>query len=251
MNSSRAETDGREVSLDALLGGRVRLLQPKGGLRAAIDPVLLAASVPAKAGESVLEVGCGSGAAALCLAARVADVQVTGFDLQADLVALACESAGLNRVADRVSFLAGDLLDPPPELSQRWFDHVMANPPFSRAGSGRISPDPGKALASIEGPADLAAWVDFCVFRVKAGGSITFIHRADRAGEVAGLFAAAALETVVFPLGPKRVLIQGNKKSTGSVTYISGLDLHQTDGQFSPKADAILRGGGALVLASH
>jgi tRNA1(Val) A37 N6-methylase TrmN6 len=226
MNSSRAETDGREVSLDALLGGRVRLLQPKGGLRAAIDPVLLAASVPAEAGESVLEVGCGSGAAALCLAARVPDVQVTGLDLQADLVALAQRGADLNRVADRVSFVAGDLLDPPPALSERAFDHVMANPPFARAGSGRISPDPGKALASIEGPADLAAWV-------------------------AVLFAAAALETVVFPLGPKRVLVQGNKKSMGSVTYMSGLDLHQPDGRFSPEADAILRGGGALMLASH
>ena len=35
---------------DALLGGRVVLRQPAAGYRAAIDPVLLAAAVPARGG---------------------------------------------------------------------------------------------------------------------------------------------------------------------------------------------------------
>ena len=56
---------------DRLLGGKVRLRQPRDGYRAAIDPVLLAASVPAKPGERVLDLGTGAGAAALCLMARV------------------------------------------------------------------------------------------------------------------------------------------------------------------------------------
>ena len=243
------------MTFDALLGGRVRLLQPKDGLRAAIDPVFLAASVPALSEQSVLEVGCGSGAASLCLAARVTGVAVTGLDVQADLVQLARESADLNRMTERVSFVAGDLLDPPAMIRDRQFDHVMANPPFAKSGTGRISPDRAKALASVEGPADLAAWVAFCIARVTPGGSVTFIHRADRAGEVAALFAAGGLATIVFPLGLKRVLVQGNQKSpgsvtSGSVTYMSGLDLHQADGQFSPAADAILRDGRALVCAS-
>jgi tRNA1(Val) A37 N6-methylase TrmN6 len=249
MNSSRAETNGRDVTLDALLGGRVRLLQPKNGLRAAIDPVLLAASVPAQAGHSVLEVGCGSGAAALCLAVRVSGVSVIGLDVQADLIQLARDSADLNRVSERVSFVAGDLLAIPPAFADKLFDHVMANPPFARQGSGRISPDPARALASMEGAADLAAWVEFCIAHVKVGGTVTFIHRADRAGEVASLFAASALTTVVCPLGPKRALVQGNKIGAGSVAYISSLDLHQAGGQFSAKAETILRDAGALILA--
>jgi tRNA1(Val) A37 N6-methylase TrmN6 len=247
-HSSPAEIRERDVSLDALLGGRVRLLQPKDGLRAAIDPVLLAASVPAGAGQRVLEVGCGSGAAALCLAARVLGVSIMGLDVQADLVALACESADLNRVSERVSFVAGDLLAAPIALQNQRFDHVMANPPFARHGSGRVSPDPAKALASVEGAADLAAWVAFCIAHLNPGGSVTFIHRADRAGEVASLFAAAGLATIVFPLGPKRSLVQGNQMGNGSVTYKCGFDLHQADGRFSAEADAILRDGNALVL---
>mgnify|MGYP001821000592 CR=1 FL=1 len=56
-----------DLSRDAFLGGKLHLLQPKTGYRAGVDPVLLAASVPAAAGERVLDLGCGVGAAALCL----------------------------------------------------------------------------------------------------------------------------------------------------------------------------------------
>jgi len=240
--------DNGGVSLDALLGGRVRLLQPRQGLRAAIDPVLLAASIPALAGEHVLEVGCGSGAAALCLAARVADVHIVGLDVQADLIALASESAELNDRADRLSFVAGDLLVPPAAVTDAPFDHVMANPPFARAGQGRVSPDPARALASVEGEAKLAAWVAFCAGCMKDSGTITFIHRADRAAEVATAFADAGLAATILPLGTRRVLVRGNKTGHGTVTYLSVLDLHETDGAFTPLAEAILRNAHPLVI---
>ena len=70
---------------DAFLGGRVVLRQPRDGYRAATDPVFLAAACPAKSGDHVLELGCGVGAAALCLAARVAGLQILGVERQADL----------------------------------------------------------------------------------------------------------------------------------------------------------------------
>src|SRR3546814_8190614 len=47
------------ITEDAFLGGRVKLRQPEVGYRAAIDPVLLAAAVPAVAGERVADLGCG------------------------------------------------------------------------------------------------------------------------------------------------------------------------------------------------
>ena len=53
------------------LDGRVRYAQPRRGFRSGIEPVLLAAAIPARQGSHVLEGGCGAGAALLCLAARV------------------------------------------------------------------------------------------------------------------------------------------------------------------------------------
>ena len=43
----RAVTKPRDPTEDKLLGGRVRLVQPRTGYRAAMDAVLLAAAIPA------------------------------------------------------------------------------------------------------------------------------------------------------------------------------------------------------------
>ena len=45
------------MSVDDFLGGLVKIAQPLKGYRGGVDPVLLAASIPAKAGETVLELG--------------------------------------------------------------------------------------------------------------------------------------------------------------------------------------------------
>ena len=76
----RSGDNNRSSGSDLTLGGRVRLRQPAEGYRVAVDPVLLAAAVPAGPGSRVLDLGCGVGAAALCLLTRVPEAEVTGWD---------------------------------------------------------------------------------------------------------------------------------------------------------------------------
>jgi tRNA1(Val) A37 N6-methylase TrmN6 len=239
---------------DALLGGRVRLRQPEAGYRAAIDPVLLAASVPAGDDDTVLDIGCGAGAASLCLAARVAGCRVTGLEQQLALVRLAGDNAALNGVAGRFSAMVGDLLQPPPRLGPGSFDHVMANPPFLEAGAATPPPDPAKRAANVEGAADLAAWVRFAAAMVRPKGSVTFIHRADRVEHVLGAMAGRLGEIVLFPLWPgagkpaKRILVRARKGVASPSRLAPGLVLHRPDGGFTEAADAVLRHGAALEL---
>ncbi|MGB7263813.1 MAG: methyltransferase, partial [Albidovulum sp.] len=82
-----------ELTEDGFLGGRLRISQPRDGYRAAMDPVLLAAAVPARAGDTVLELGCGAGVASLCLASRVPGLALTGLELQSGYAALARANA--------------------------------------------------------------------------------------------------------------------------------------------------------------
>ncbi|MFZ1468486.1 MAG: methyltransferase, partial [Paracoccaceae bacterium] len=125
------------------MGGRVRLLQPLRGYRAATDPALLAAACPARAGQSVLDLGCGAGAASLCLAARVPGLQLTGLEVQPEYADLARRNAARNGADMQVE--TGDLTQIPRAL-RRDFDQVIANPPWYPPG-GTPSPDPVRALA--------------------------------------------------------------------------------------------------------
>ena len=66
-----------EPRCDGFLGGRVQAWQPAAGYRAGVDAVLLAAAVPARPGDTALELGAGAGVASLCLATRVPGLSVT------------------------------------------------------------------------------------------------------------------------------------------------------------------------------
>jgi len=220
------------VTEDALLGDRVRFRQPADGARVAIDPVFLAAAVPAEPGQLILDIGCGAGAATLCLAARVPQCRVVGLELQRDLVRLAGDNAALNGMSERVSAIVGDLLQPPPRLSPGSFDHVMANPPFIAHGRGTPAANPAKAAATIEGNANLGDWVRFALAMVRGRGTVTFVHRADRIDELVGNLAGRAGEVAIFPLWPSagqaasRILVRATKQVASPARLMPGLILH-------------------------
>ncbi len=242
-----------DVSEDTLLDGRVRFRQPVDGYRAAIDPVFLAAAVPAKDGQSVLDVGSGAGAASLCLAARVPGVRVFGLETQTPLVALARENIAMNGMAGRVESLIGSLQMPPPRLAPGSFHHVMTNPPYQTAEDGRASPHPGKALANQEGEVDLAAWMRFAVNMLQPKGSLVVVYRADRLDDLLAALNRKVGEIVILPLWPKsdrpakRVLLRARKGVATPLTLLPGMVLHEDDGRYTTPADAVLRHGAALA----
>lgn len=245
-----------DLTEDNLLDGRVRLFQPKRGYRVAIDPVLLAAAVPAQAGERVLDAGAGTGAASLCLAVRVADCRISGIELQRDLQRVASLNVTHNGLSQRIDLITGDLGRPPPRLVGASFDHVMTNPPHHAAASASASPDPGRAGAHVEGELDLAGWLTNCLRMLKPGGHLTLIHRAERLDAILAALNGKLGEVVVFPLWPggdrrpaKRVLIQGRKGARGPLRLMRGLVLHEVDGRYTPAAECILRQAKPLMIS--
>jgi tRNA1(Val) A37 N6-methylase TrmN6 len=242
------------VTEDHLLGGRVRLRQPAEGARAAIDPVFLAAAVDAEPSHTVLDLGCGTGAAMLCLAARVPQSRMVGLDMQRELVRIAGDNVILNGMSGRLSAMIGDLMAPPPRLSPGSFDHVMANPPYLAQGAGTHPATVERATATIEGRADLGEWVRFALTMLRAKGTLTLIHRADRIDTVLAHLAGRAGEVTIFPLWPgagqpaTRVLVRARKQIASPARLCAGLVLHAPDGRFTADAEAVLRGGAALAM---
>ena len=246
-----------DLTLDRLLGGRVSLSQPARGYRVAIDPVLLAAAVPARAGERVLDAGAGTGAAALCLAVRVAGCEVVGIELQCALQQIAALNVVQNHLGERVEMLAGDLARPPPRLAWGSFDHVMTNPPHLAALATSAPPLAERAIAHVEGAVPLDDWLRACLRMLRPGGTLTLIHRAERLGDILALLGGPLGALVVFPLWPGqsrpagRVLVQGRKGSRAPLALMPGLILHEENGRLSGAAEAVLRHGEALLLCDE
>lgn len=230
----------------------MRLRQPARGYRVAIDPVFLAAAVPANPGDSVLDIGAGTGAAALCLAHRVRRVRVTGIEVQPALAALARQSAAYNRCEDRVRFVEGNIGETKRPLLGR-FDHVMANPPYRQAGRAQWSREASRATAHHEESAvPIAAWVDFAFAHLRVGGSATFIYASEREDDLIAQIHRHTSAIQVTRLWPKtgrpakRVIVRAARGTLGAERRSKGLVLHELDGTYTKAAQAILRGGAAL-----
>jgi tRNA1Val (adenine37-N6)-methyltransferase len=245
------------LTQDAFLGGRVALLQPRGGYRAGIEPVLLAASVPAAPGDRVLELGTGSGVALLCLAARVPDLALSGIELQPDYADLARRNGALNGVALEV--VEGDLARMPAILRQRRFDRVLMNPPFFDASGHTPPPDPGRGAARRHDGA-LGTWFAAAAARLSPRGTLSAILRAEALPAALAALPGHVGSVEAKPLSPRTgrdarlVLLRAVKGGRAQFRLLAPLVLHEGerhegDGEsFRPEAQAILRHGAALIF---
>ncbi len=244
------------ITQDGLLDRRITLRQPRHGYRAGDDAVLLAAAVPAKVGQAVLDAGAGVGAVSLCLAWRCPDLTLHGLELQPELARLGGDNIAGNGLADRVAILQGDIRQPPAEIGQTVFAHTVCNPPFHVAGRASAPPDRSKAIAHGEGETPLQDWLAFCLRRTVSGGSVTIIHRSERLSAVLAGLRQGAGDIVVFPLWArpgrpaKRTIVQARVGAKGPDVMHPGLCLLDADGNDSEPARKVLRDGAALDLSS-
>lgn len=243
-----------EYTEDKLLNGRVIIKQPAQGYRVAMDSVFLAAAVDAKPGETILDIGTGVGAAALCLATRVPQCRIIGLEVQKINIRMAADNIALNNMRSRVEVLWGDLIQPPPRLAAGTFSHVMANPPYLDSHRSNVNATSHKQISHVEETAGLEQWVRFALLMAKPKGTVTFIHRADRLHDLLMYFHGKLGDIVIYPLWPglgkpaKRVLIRGRKSTHGPTTLSQGMILHGSDGKYLPEAEAVLRNVGQLSI---
>ena len=239
---------GADVTHDRFLDGAVTVVQPAKGYRAGMDAVLLAASLAAREGESIAEAGCGAGAALLCAAHRLSACSFSGFERNAEALALARAGVAANACQQRVTLVGLDVGERPAELENR-FDQSFCNPPFFERGAVR-APSPDRQAAYLA-DTPLKAWILFLHHITRPGGRMTMIHRAAALGELLELLGPRTGEIEILPVRPApgaaagRVIVRARKGlRRGPVTLYDGLALHDlAGGPVSSRADDALRGG--------
>lgn len=249
-----------ETSEDAALGGRLLLRQPLRGHRFGHDAILLGAATAARAGEQAVDLGAGVGAAGLALARRIEGVRVTLVDIDPALVALAQDNATRNGMDARVRALCLDAGAPSEAfadagLAAGAIDCVLMNPPFNAAQNP--SPDLQRRVAHSAAADTLDKWIRTAWRLLRPSGELTLIWRADGVADVLASVAAGFGAVALLPIYPRpdaaaiRVIVRAVKASRAPLTLLPGLLLADKDGKPTTEAEAVLRGGASLPLASR
>ena len=252
-------TAAMETTLDDFQDGRITVEQPRFGYRAGVDPVLLAASIPARSGQSILELGCGVGVASFCLGSRVEGLNLYGIERQPDYAEIARTNADRNGVT--LNVFTGDLEAMPSELREMSFDHVLANPPYFQRDRSHSAEDQGREIAMGE-DTPLEVWVKVASKRLAPKGYASFIHRAERLPELLAAASKYLGSVQVLPLvprvgrDPRLILLRARKGGKApfrlhdSIVVHSGEHHERDQADYTEILEACLKHGKALPFPS-
>ncbi len=254
-----------DFSEDEFLGGKFTLWQPhKGHHRSGTDAVLLAATVPARSGQLVVDLGSGVGAAGLCVAARVEGLRLLGVEIDPLVAAIAYKNFQRQECAQYLAqasvincdiALRGEARSEA-GLIENMADHVIANPPYYRPEKFQTSPNQARAVAHMLTEEGMEPWFRTAVSILKKGGTFTVVQRADELPELLRLMQGRFGGITVQPFSARqgeaahRVIIQGKKQSRAPFRLLPTIALHDAGKDVpSKQIEAVHRFGAAIDIA--
>ncbi len=240
----------QNITDDSFLGGKLSLFQPKNGFRAGLDSVLLAASVNAKSGEKVLEVGSGVGTVLFCLMNRISCLQATGIEIMKEYHSLSLKNAKRNKI--NANLILGDF-STYTKLNEEIFDQIFFNPPYYPVGNYKTSGNKLLEIANIEYPEILKKMLNFALKRCKPYGYITLIHRPARISDILSILKNGAGNIKILPIVSSnskvasRIIIRARKSAKGETKLLNPIFLYkESKKQYTSEIQKILRNGHGL-----
>ncbi len=166
------------------LGPNLKIIQREGLYRFSVDSILLADFVNVSNGESVIDLGTGSGVIPLLLTEKAQNLKIVGVEIQKELAEMAQKSINYNNKQREITIFNGDLKDAPIFLGKNKWDIVVTNPPYFAIGEGRISNNPNIAVARHEIKCTLEQIIISASQLMKDQGSFYMVHRYVRLKEI-------------------------------------------------------------------
>ncbi len=199
-------------TLDAILDGRVKILQRRRGYRCNQDTLHLCQFVRAMPEARGIDLGTGSGVIAIVLVREGKIGGMVGLELQRSLVALAERNVVLNRLVGRVEVVWGDIRRVRELFVEQSFQLVVSNPPYRELGSGRFSPCREKMAAKHEQTCTLQDLIEAARYLVAPTGVFCFCHLRTRWTQIQRLLLESGME-----VRRKQVILGPHERPTGSL----------------------------------
>jgi len=233
------------ITNDTFFKGRVRVNQGRSGYRFSIDAILLAYHVKPRPTDKVMDLGTGCGVIPVILAHRHPGITLCGVEVQKKLAEIATLNARENRMSDRITIIEKDLKLIEPRMVSGPVDIVVSNPPYRRVRSGRINPDPQRAMARHEISATLSDVVQAAHRMLRHSGRLVMIFPAERITDIIFQMRSSSIEPkylhMVYSeidMGAKLVLIEGRKGGRPGMKVAPPLTIYRQDGSYT---DAVLK----------
>jgi tRNA1Val (adenine37-N6)-methyltransferase len=235
-----------QETINELRGFDLRMIQPADGYRFSLDPLILADFAGGEAAR-VIDLGTGSGIIPLIMARRFPSAEIVGVEFQEEMASYARRNVELNGLSQRVEILCADILTLRKRFPVSSFDLVVANPPYRRQGSGRISPKSGRDRARHETTATLADFLEVAKYLVSPKGCIKFIYHPVRLAELCAVAEGLKLSLLRLRMvhgnpgaGARMILLEMAKGRRGDLEVLPPLFVYGEGDEYSDEVKGIL-----------
>ena len=202
---------------DTFFDGRIRVNQNRQGYRFSIDAILLAYHAAPGKGDKIIDLGTGCGIVSIIMACRCAGLKIFAVEIQPELAELAAANVKQNRLEGSIEVQNIDMNLLRPQMTAGPCDLIVSNPPYYRPGSGRINPNPQRAIARHEIKATLTDVLETARRMLRTAGRFITIYTADRITDILSQMRIEQVE-------PKTIrMIHSNQDAEAGLILIEGV----------------------------
>lgn len=229
--------------IDDLERNGLKIIQNKEKFCFGMDAVLLSGFAVVRKGETVIDLGTGTGIIPILLYGKTEGAHFTGLEIQPEMAEMARRSVQLNGIGEHVAIEEGDLRDiltGKLPFAPGSFDVVTSNPPYMKTSHGLTNPEEPKAVSRHEVSCTLRDVCQAAARLLNSGGRFYMVHRPLRLPEIITELKAAKLEPkrmrFVHPFAEKEanmVLIEAVKGAGAECRIEKPLIVYTAPGQYA------------------